>query len=1060
MSLPTEAEVLEQYMTRLEAVTAPSSSEGETLEALAAMKEDLFHKTVVLRSAGREREAEAILRPLLGLFASPWAKVRKWVAGFAGELVALAPWWLTSRALLDALRMLLDDTNSAVAKTAVLSVTKLFTKALWLLCGNSESGADTRAAAMLDAAWWADFYKLADPVFKHGMSSSKDGLRIAALKFYEAFALACFSLPQKPEPALLAVIDDVNALTRRAMSHVEALCRMTSATTVTAMVLKVVIGLLLKIGLTHQHTHELVIGALVALASNTLRHIAKQQQASTKFLIKSALLKFLRKPETEPYHEDMVVALGRMDAHDPAENAIRTAERAMGRLSAFRKRQRDAAEAAQRAARKRQKTQALAAKLTKSLTDLAKLDPKLVGVISKCVEAAGGDPGRLVELLNAEGVDIAAVSDDLADMIAATEKATAVADMDVASASGELGASDPRRAEKAIPWADRLAKATAASPPAASLSLSQCLALYDAALARCTSSRAAVAAGGGNHIALGLIPHLGLLRTLVVIQDASLAAAPKTQAAEQALLSFLASELPQSMPTLVGWLHLAYANTAGLTPLQALPADAYDALLLRVIDTIGSLKTDVTSRMGHLAVVLANAPALPGSAVARISELTQPAPEHAADAATSVSSSMALWSELAVMRPSGAEPFVAHLLDAALSDRSDVREVAAATVASKLYSVGTHREIIEEFAKTAVASLAKLDPASLPEEQGAADNVIQTKLDLFLTLMGKKHELLHDFMTVYPGFAQDVKKHVHRQLVPVVQSMGSSSPVILKVVETHPEEAKILLLQILHALTDSAPPSRELVAAVLKVYNERERNVRLLIPILSGMSNAVLLEHVKDLIALPERTARFVVGKLVRTEGMALSPVDFLVHVHVLEPNPETLPRQRLQDVVSWVFADTTVTSDKLIAILVQRLMSHSVIPPMLMSTVSAIWRERPALSRFIMSQLGQLISSSKSSKKKVWKDAQIWQGFVDFILMARPQSLQLAFQLPVKPFAALLKRNPELLANLTAFANDQRGRIPRSHIEALQERAKKNRKKAKAAAAKAAQAAAMPQAE
>ena len=1075
MALLTEDEVLARCSRNLTEVLTTQDVQTQ-LAKLAEVKEDLLYRTGLMRDVGRTKEAEDIAEPLLELMTtSKSPKVRKWAVGFATELTELSPLWVSSFTLLGALQVALGDSKPGVLREAIKAATKVHTSALKLLAsvGDDVPEAERAAAERLTPQHFAEISTIIKTVLKLGAARDQTdaGVRIRSLKLYETVALSNAELLAAPadrvEEACAVMGKSRLEVSRGSMNLVESLLEMLAPAK--PMVFGVIVKLVLSLGLKMEAVRGPVIEKLVELAHGLPKQL--KGKSNVLFDLRSALVAFLKLPATENWHKVLYDALRdkELDADEHAQQAIRVAEHAMRRLSGFRQALRDAMDAEIQEMQKRQKTLNLTAELTSSLESLVEVDKSAAGIIRDALAEAGGDLAKLVDILTDSGLDLSSLQGKLAGLVSASSK------------GGEGGAqdasrSDPRRAGAKLPWSARLAAAAKEAPAPASLTLQQCLGLYDAAVSRATKKVNAVRAGGGSHVLFSLLPHLGLLRMLILAQKETgtlvSSGAGGSSYAEATLLAFLVESLPDSVPTILGWLHLAYANVHGLMDMELLPESAYEDLLGAVVGAILKAEGSKTEHVRSLSEILINAPQVPKGIVDVVREFTLREVETGAmeiegeeGSGSSVGAGLELWRDMALMRPTGAPEFLDVILCATQTEKREAREQAVAIVVGELFVRADLREQIEGFARTGLESLCKLTDGDGPgadadeAEKEAIENSVTARLALYMGLVSSAPDLLEGIMELYPSFAKHVKRAVNKEVKPIVLELGATAPAVLRVVETHTEEAGLFVLQILHALSDTSIPPRELVDVVLRVYKERMQNPRLLIPVLGGMAREDLEVHLPSLLELQEKTTRYVVQKILRTQGMAMEPTQFVVYLHGLDGVSDGFAA-RLDQIVTWVFeADKAIPSQKLPR-LVTDLVRLDRVSGLMMTTFTKALKAYPSLARFIIDNLAKVIARSKETKdpkKKLWRDGGAWTAFGEFVLLARPTSLQLAFQLPTKAFGALIQRHEELVGDLTEYGKAmgvKRGAYG-AQLEELKKRRKKMRRRAKKAAAAAAAAAA-----
>ena len=138
------------------------------------------------------------------------------------------------------------------------------------------------------------------------------------------------------------------------------------------------------------------------------------------------------------------------------------------------------------------------------------------------------------------------------------------------------------------------------------------------------------------------------------------------------------------------------------------------------------------------------------------------------------------------------------------------------------------------------------------------EDIVRACLYLFLSLLPKNQKLFKHLVEVYSttkaqvsidfGPTQgglksiSVQRTILRELALAVGNIPIDSPDLLDLVETCPEDSEILVTRIVHILTEKSLPTPELVEKFKKLYNDRKQDVRVLIPVLNGMTKQEILQ--------------------------------------------------------------------------------------------------------------------------------------------------------------------------------------------------------------------------
>lgn len=109
----------------------------------------------------------------------------------------------------------------------------------------------------------------------------------------------------------------------------------------------------------------------------------------------------------------------------------------------------------------------------------------------------------------------------------------------------------------------------------------------------------------------------------------------------------------------------------------------------------------------------------------------------------------------------------------------------------------------------------------------------------------------------------------------------------------------------------------------------------------------------------------------------------------------------------SLCFAEKSVFTQEVLAIVMQNLMDINPLPTLLMRTVIQSLTTFPRLIAFIMNILQRLIL------KKVWHQKKQWEGFIKCCQKTKPNSFQVLLQLPPEQLEDVLFQCPEMRKSL-----------------------------------------------
>lgn len=210
-------------------------------------------------------------------------------------------------------------------------------------------------------------------------------------------------------------------------------------------------------------------------------------------------------------------------------------------------------------------------------------------------------------------------------------------------------------------------------------------------------------------------------------------------------------------------------------------------------------------------------------------------------------------------------------------------------------------------------------------------------------------------------------------------------------------------------------PNIELVQRVRDLYANKVKDVRVLIPVLSGLSKQEILNALPKLLKLNQVVVKEVFNRLLgigaefANQTMAATPTDILICLHTIDTNSCDI--KLIVKATSICLAEKEVyTSEVLIGVL-QQLVEVVPIPTLLMRTIIQSLTLYPRMSNFVLNLLQRLIL------KQVWRQKIIWDGFLKCVQRLKPQSLPVLLHLPAQQLQSALHQCPDLRAPLLEYA-------------------------------------------
>lgn len=262
----------------------------------------------------------------------------------------------------------------------------------------------------------------------------------------------------------------------------------------------------------------------------------------------------------------------------------------------------------------------------------------------------------------------------------------------------------------------------------------------------------------------------------------------------------------------------------------------------------------------------------------------------------------------------------------------------------------------------------------------------------------------------------ELKRTILRSLDAPIKKLGVESPALLKLLEDCPKGLETLVIRIIYILTERVPmPHPELVQRVRDLYQNKVKDVRVLIPILSGLSRTELIAVLPKLIKLNQAVVKEVFNRLLGIgaefahQQMAISPTDLLVALHTIDTNVWDL--KSIVKATSLCLAEREVYTQEVLMAVLQQLVEMMPVPTLMMRTTIQSLTLWPRLSNFVLNLLQRLIL------KQVWRQKVIWEGFLKTVQRLKPQSLPVLLQLPPPQLADALQQCPDLRPQLLEYA-------------------------------------------
>ena len=396
-----------------------------------------------------------------------------------------------------------------------------------------------------------------------------------------------------------------------------------------------------------------------------------------------------------------------------------------------------------------------------------------------------------------------------------------------------------------------------------------------------------------------------------------------------------------------------------------------------------------------------------------------------------------LMKDLVQRRPTKKLNFLNFLLEFCSHEMVQVRETANDTVL-QLHKDGDYKEIIEEYSVMYLKFLLSPQPPAIlfGEDRGRraiahiwTEDIIKVCLHLFLNLLPQNLELFNQLADVYVATGAETKRIILRLLETSVRRIELTDPGLLALVTKCPAGSETLVTRVLHILTEKSKPTLDLVEKVRELYETRVNDVRILIPVLTGLTKAELINALPKLIALNAAVVKEVFAKLLTGDGVISAP-DLLIALHNIDPAQSDM--KTIIKATNLCLQEKKIYTQDVLILVLQQLLNQTSIPLLFMRTTIQAFNLYPNMISFIMNILEKLIV------KQVWKEPKVWDGFVKCVEMTVPQSFGVLLQLPPAQLTKLLQSasnlKEPLLEHVQSFTESQRAHVPANVVKVLYE--------------------------
>jgi len=406
-----------------------------------------------------------------------------------------------------------------------------------------------------------------------------------------------------------------------------------------------------------------------------------------------------------------------------------------------------------------------------------------------------------------------------------------------------------------------------------------------------------------------------------------------------------------------------------------------------------------------------------------------------------------LMKDLVLKRPTKKLNFLNFLLEFCSHQTAQVRQTANQIVL-QLHANGDFVDIIEDYSVMYLRFLLNPTPPTMLfgedrgrplVEQSWTEDIVKVCLYLFMSLLPQSKKLFNHLAGVYGDTRAlvtytnsqqqiSVQRTILRQLDAAVKDVSINSPELLDLVDKCPEGAEILVTRIVHILTEKQHPPVALVERFRDLYKRRTPpDVRLLIPVLTGLSRQEIMTALPDLIQLSQGVVKEVFSRLLGSSSLSgpFTPVELMVALHLIDLNKKDNREVMVPAVkraIDQCFKEKPIFTQEVLSIVLQQLLEEVNIPYFMMRTVIQSMKLHPKMVGFVINVLQKLIL------KQVWRERVIWDGFIKTCKETVPQSYAVMLQLPHLQLRDFLDKAPllreQLLEHVQGFNESQRAHV------------------------------------
>lgn len=280
---------------------------------------------------------------------------------------------------------------------------------------------------------------------------------------------------------------------------------------------------------------------------------------------------------------------------------------------------------------------------------------------------------------------------------------------------------------------------------------------------------------------------------------------------------------------------------------------------------------------------------------------------------------------------------------------------------------------------------------------------------------------------MYPQFPKPTQEVIKEHIVPLLKSIKTSPKLyeLIRQLQPSSDDLGMRLVNTLIELNDGKV-SKELLDAIKETFSEREWNLNFLIVVLPNLDKPEIITYLPTLVDMLDgkeqrrELFRSTVIKLVEspssgpgvtsTKSAPVPADEFMEELHRVANGADGTRLKKIIEAINVCFKIPTVFRPEVIILALSRLVTREDIPIILARTLLQLLMQTPSASSQINHILARLVS------KQVWKNKQLWDGFIRLIKQTAPSCFPVLLQVDKEHVKPILAKHPELLPAFKEF--------------------------------------------